>query len=80
MTNTLSTGTATPGKRPTVDRHSGARVPGGQKRAFEEFGRLPRDAVAEKYDSEVVGHPSSLPVPDRRGEMEWRYGCQDRRA
>ncbi len=34
-----------------------AYVPGGQERAFEEFGRLPRDAVAEKYDSEFVGPP-----------------------
>jgi mannose-6-phosphate isomerase-like protein (cupin superfamily) len=32
-------------------------VPGGQERAFEEFGRLPRDVVAAKYDSEFVGPP-----------------------
>jgi hypothetical protein len=34
-----------------------AYVPGGQERAFEEFGRLPREAVAEKYDSEFMGPP-----------------------
>ncbi len=34
-----------------------AFVPGGPERAFEEFGRAPRDVVAEKYDSEFVGPP-----------------------
>jgi len=34
-----------------------AFVPGGPERSFEEFGRLPRDVVAEKYDSEFVGPP-----------------------
>ena len=32
-------------------------VPGGQELSFEEFGRLPADVVAEKYDSEFVGPP-----------------------
>ena len=34
-----------------------AYIPGGQERSFEEFGQLPRDVVAEKYDSEFVGPP-----------------------
>ena len=34
-----------------------AYIPGGQERSFEEFGRLPADVVAEKYDSEFVGPP-----------------------
>ena len=34
-----------------------AYIPGGQERAFEEYGRLPREVVAEKYDSEFVGPP-----------------------
>jgi len=34
-----------------------AFIPGGQERAFEEFGQLPADVVAEKYDSEFVGPP-----------------------
>ena len=34
-----------------------AYVPGGQERSFEEFGQLPADVVAEKYDSEFVGPP-----------------------
>ena len=34
-----------------------AFVPGGPERSFEEFGRLPRDVIAEKYDSEFVGPP-----------------------
>jgi quercetin dioxygenase-like cupin family protein len=34
-----------------------AYVPGGQERAFEEFGRFPLDVVAERYDSEFVGPP-----------------------
>jgi hypothetical protein len=32
-----------------------AYIPGGQERSFEEFGRLPPDVVAQKYDSEFVG-------------------------
>ena len=34
-----------------------AYIPGGQERAFEEYGQLPADVVAEKYDSEFVGPP-----------------------
>ena len=34
-----------------------AYIPGGQERSFEEFGQLPADVVAEKYDSEFVGPP-----------------------
>ena len=34
-----------------------AYIPGGQERSFEEYGRLPADVVAEKYDSEFVGPP-----------------------
>ncbi len=34
-----------------------AYIPGGQERAFEEFGKLPRDVLAKKYDSEFVGPP-----------------------
>jgi len=34
-----------------------AYIPGGQERSFEEYGQLPRDVVAEKYDSEFVGPP-----------------------
>jgi hypothetical protein len=32
-----------------------AYIPGGQERSFEEYGRLPADVVAKKYDSEFVG-------------------------
>ncbi len=32
-----------------------AYILGGQERSFEEFGRLPADVGAEKYDSEFVG-------------------------
>jgi hypothetical protein len=31
--------------------------PGGQERSFKEYGQLPADIVAEKYDSEFVGPP-----------------------
>jgi quercetin dioxygenase-like cupin family protein len=34
-----------------------AYIPGGQELSFEEYGQLPRDVVAEKYDSEFVGPP-----------------------
>jgi mannose-6-phosphate isomerase-like protein (cupin superfamily) len=34
-----------------------AYIPGGQERSFEEYGRLPADVVAKKYDSEFVGPP-----------------------
>ena len=34
-----------------------AYIPGGQERSFEEFGQLPADVVAKKYDSEFVGPP-----------------------
>ena len=34
-----------------------AFIPGGQARDFEEFGQLPADVVAEKYDSEFAGPP-----------------------
>ena len=34
-----------------------AYIPGGQERSFEEFGQLPAEVVAEKYDSEFVGPP-----------------------
>src|SRR5919112_884643 len=34
-----------------------AYIPGGQERSFEEYGQLPRDILAEKYDSEFVGPP-----------------------
>ncbi len=34
-----------------------AYIPGGQERSFKEYGQLPADVVAEKYDSEFVGPP-----------------------
>lgn len=34
-----------------------AYIPGGQERSFKEYGQLPADIVAEKYDSEFVGPP-----------------------